>query len=42
MAASTARLLGDLLREAGRLDEAIEVYRSGLEAAERMTPVPLP
>jgi tetratricopeptide (TPR) repeat protein len=42
IAASTARLLGDLLREAGRLDEAIEVYRSGLEAAERMTPVPLP
>ena len=42
VAASTARLLGDLLREAGRLDEAIEVYRSGLEAAERMTPVPLP
>lgn len=42
VAASTARLLGDLLREAGRLDEAIDVYRSGLEAAERMTPVPLP
>ncbi len=38
IAASTARLLGDLLREAGRLDEAIDVYRSGLEAAEKMAP----
>jgi tetratricopeptide (TPR) repeat protein len=38
VAASTARLLGDLLRAAGRLDEAIDVYRGGLEAAERMTP----
>lgn len=42
VAASTARLLGDLLREAGQLDAAIDVYRRGLEAAERMTPVPLP
>lgn len=34
IAASTARLLGDLLREAGRLDEAIDIYRSGLAAFE--------
>ena len=32
--ARTARLLGDLLRAAGRTDEALLVYREGLVAAE--------
>jgi transcriptional regulator with XRE-family HTH domain len=39
LAASTARLLGDLLRGSGQLDDAIDVYRAGLAAAERTTPV---
>ncbi|MGH3713274.1 MAG: tetratricopeptide repeat protein [Micromonosporaceae bacterium] len=33
--AHTARLLGDLLRDTGRADEALQVYRDGLVAAER-------
>lgn len=32
--ARTARLLGDLLRESGRDNEAIDIYREGLVAAE--------
>ncbi|MGH3655918.1 MAG: helix-turn-helix domain-containing protein [Micromonosporaceae bacterium] len=32
--AHTARLLGDLLKDAGRTDEALTVYRDGLVAAE--------
>ncbi len=34
-AAHTARLLGDMLRESGRDQEAIQTYRDGLLAAER-------
>jgi hypothetical protein len=33
LAARTARVLGDLLRDLGRLGDAVEVYRSGLAAA---------
>ena len=33
--ARTARLLGDLLRESGRGEEALQIYRDGLLAAER-------
>ncbi len=33
--AHTARLLGDLLRDTGRSEEALQIYREGLIAAER-------
>lgn len=35
LAANTARVLGDLLREGGRQGEAIDVYRAGLAAVEQ-------
>ena len=35
LAAKTARVLGDMLIEQGRVDDAVKAYQSGLTAAER-------